>query len=194
MRGPAAPPATPTWYRASRLLAPPREASFLAAALETELAPLHEAAFCWALRCCDGDRDAAAETVQSTYLKILDGRARFGGRSSLKTWLFAVVRRTAGEQRRRTRLRRLGLALLAARGGAAARPPSPEADAEAAGLRAALGRLSRRQREILHLVFYEDLTIEEAAAVAGISLGSARTHYARGKQALRRLLAGEERP
>jgi RNA polymerase sigma-70 factor (ECF subfamily) len=43
----------------------------------------------------------------------------------------------------------------------------------------------------LHLVFYQDLTIAAAADVLGISLGSARVHYERGKAQLRRHL-GEE--
>ena len=55
----------------------------------------------------------------------------------------------------------------------------------------ALGRLPRRQREVLYLVFYQDLSIAEAADVAGISLGTARTHYERGKAALRKWLDGE---
>ncbi len=136
----------------------------------------------------------AEDVLHSSYLKVLDGRAVFSGQSSFKTWLFAVIRRTASEQRRREMLRQfLPLTLITGR------KNSNVADAESellssessARLVTALKILTPRQRELLHLVFYQDLTIRGAAAVMGVSLGTARTHYERGKERLRDLLAEE---
>jgi RNA polymerase sigma-70 factor (ECF subfamily) len=55
-------------------------------------------------------------------------------------------------------------------------------------IRLALDRLGKRQREILELVFYQDMTIEDSAEVMGVSLGTARTHYERAKRRIIREL------
>lgn len=157
-------------------------------ALASELAELHPASFAWALACCGFERQEAEDVLQTTYVKILDGRARFDGRSSLKTWLFAVVRHTAADVRRRRLVASLGLERLFA---SFVRPASDEpavGSEERAKVRAALARLSRRQREVLDLVFYHDFTVEEAARIMNVSVGSARVHYQRGKQRLQEQL------
>ena len=159
------------------------------AELERELERLHPACWGWALACCRRDRDIAEEALQSAYLKILSGQARFDGRSSIRTWVFAVIRRTAMEEVRRQRTRNAREPGSEIEAGLVT-DPAPGADAETersderAVLVAALGALSARQREVLQLVFYHGMTIDEAAEVMHISLGSARTHYDRGKKAL----------
>jgi RNA polymerase sigma factor (sigma-70 family) len=162
------------------------------AELRPQLEACHVQGFRWALHCCEGDRVEAEDVLQTAYLKVLDGRARFDGRSSFATWLFAVIRRTAADERRRRIVRFARHAPLnedvAAPG---ARSDGIEHETRSA-LERALRALSRRQREVLLLVFYHERTVEEAAAVIGIGVGSARTHYARGKQRLRELLNGLE--
>jgi RNA polymerase sigma factor (sigma-70 family) len=161
--------------------------------LAQELERLHPASFSWALSCCRRDREEAEEVLQTCYLKVLEGRARFDGRSSFKTFLFGVIRRTAAEQRRRRALN----ALWIARWGRAAEDHlGRAATVEPSGdrlrrLDAALVRLPRRQREVIELRLQHEMTIEEAAQALSISIGSARVHFARAKERLRRLL-GEE--
>ena len=164
--------------------------------LREQLAACHEECFAWALNCCDRDRRAAEEVTQTAYLKILDGRARFDGRSAFRTWIFAVIRRTAADYRRREILRALRLLPLEVQSEGPGGEPAPDAQVlegeRRDRLAGAVGRLARRQREVVLLVFYHGHTVEEAGRILGVSAGSARIHYARGKTKLRALLAGEE--
>jgi len=165
--------------------------------LQAELEKLHGASFGWALSCCRRDPAEAEEVLQTVYLKILEGKARYRGESNLKTWLFAVIRKTAITEQRKHLLRTLK--------SIAASKPRPERNSlvvEPAAaferseaqkqFQKALERLPARQREVLHLVFYEDLSLREAANVMGVSIGSARQHYERGKKHLRTSLNREE--
>jgi RNA polymerase sigma-70 factor (ECF subfamily) len=160
--------------------------------LAAELARHHQAAFGWALACCRWDRSAAEDVLQTAYLKIVEGRARFGDQSEFRAFLFGVIRHTAGEERRRRFVRRtvsLGLATNhVTQLDAADRIERAESTTR---LVEALRALPARQREVLHLVFYNDLTIAEAARVMRVSLGSARVHYERGKARLRQLLGSD---
>jgi len=152
--------------------------------LRRDIEELHEASFAWALACCAFRREEAEDVLQTAYLKVLDGRARFDGRASVKTWLFAVIRNTAADRRRQGWLATLGLERLWQRRVEPEAEPRDAHDGERRRVRAALGGLAARQREVLDLVFFHDLTIEEAARVMGVSLGSARVHYERGKKRL----------
>jgi RNA polymerase sigma-70 factor (ECF subfamily) len=154
--------------------------------LKAEIERLHAAGFAWALVCCGRDRERAEDVLQTSYLKILDGRARFAGRSSFKTFLFGVIRRTASEERRRAALSGLLLGRYRSEGVRAADEAAP---VEVLALRSAVETLPRRQREILHLVFSMGLTLQEAAETLSISTGAAARHYHRGKTRLAYLLS-----
>jgi len=163
--------------------------------LRLQLERVHADCFGWAMACCGRDSDDAEEVLQTVYLKVLDGRARYDGRSSFRTWLFGVIRHTAASERRKAWLRRL----LLERKADNLKPESTvspdvelDRDSRRDGLHRALADLAARQREVLQLVFYHELTVEEAATVMGISTGSARTHYARGKARLATLLADSQ--
>src|ERR1700694_1631141 len=73
--------------------------------LKRQLERAHADCFGWAMACCGRDRDDAEEVLQTVYLTVLDGRARYDGRSTFRTWLFGVIRRTAASERRKAWLR-----------------------------------------------------------------------------------------
>ena len=168
-----------------------------AGAVRDLLVACHRDAYAWARHCCR-DASEAEDVLQATYLKVLDGRAAFGGRAAFRSWLFAVIRRTAAEHRRRRFVRDL----LALRWGderaatCADVVGGVDGDAEAAQavarLEHALATLPARQRDVLQLVFHHELTVDEAATVMAVTVGTARQHYARGKARLRALLAAED--
>lgn len=161
--------------------------------LERELEALHTECWGWALACCRRDPELSQDALQSAYLRVLSGRARFDGRSSIRTWVFGVIRLTSMEEQRRRRswfMRKAGLeATIDLEDPSARADANAESSEESATLLAALATVSPRQREVLQLVFYHGMTIEEAAKVMNVSIGSARTHYERGKKALAETLA-----
>src|ERR1700682_339290 len=86
----------------------------------------HASSFGWALGCCRRDPGEAEDVLQIVYLKVLDGKARFNGTASFKTWLFAGIRKTARDQRRRTIGRPLTRLRAAEREPTAIRTEHPE--------------------------------------------------------------------
>ncbi|HSD45117.1 MAG TPA: RNA polymerase sigma factor [Pyrinomonadaceae bacterium] len=168
--------------------------------LKAELEKLHHASFGWALSCCRHNHAEAEEVLQTVYLKILQGKARYRGECKLQTWLFAVIRKTAISERRKHILRTIK-AIAAPSSGSGSESETSFARSEIQQrlersemqqqFNEALAQLPARQRETLHLVFYQDLSLSEAAQVMNISVGSARRHYERGKKRLREVFDSE---
>lgn len=65
------------------------------------LEAIHDQVFGWALSRCDYDRAAAEDLVQQSYVELLTGKAKFEERSTLKTFVFAVIQNLAKNRYRR---------------------------------------------------------------------------------------------
>jgi len=153
----------------------------------------HLDAFGWALHCCGGRREEASDLLHSVYVRVLQQKASFDGRSSFKTWLFAVIRKSAWKRKLTGwRMVQRFTELITDVPHSGAGPDSAVLRSEIRSrIERLLGTLSARQQQVLRLVFYHGLTIEESARVLGIGLGSARTHYERGKHRLSEALERE---
>ena len=152
------------------------------------LEAIHSQVFGWALSRCYYDQSAAEDLMQQAYVELLSGSARFNNKSSLKTFVFAVVQNLA-----RSRYRRLASRLrLVKQYHASTDEPTVELSEpnNNSGVWQQVQALPPRQRDIIELVFCRDLTIEEASAVMGVTTGTGRVHYDRAKKTLRNRIGG----
>ena len=146
----------------------------------------HKESYLWALRCCLGDQEYAGDALQESYLKILDGRANFAAASTFKTWLFAIIRLTAADLKRKRvleKIRNLEFGKLFEHD--SYRSHEDVDDRESSMIKT-VSELSPKQQQILSLVFFHGFSIEGAAAIMKVSIGTARTHYERGKANLKK--------
>ena len=135
------------------------------------------------------DRDSAEEIVQDAFVRT-HGRLHRVDPEKVGAYLRAAVVNGARSQLRRRRVR--GRQAGAPPGEAAAAEEAGVAGAERRELLAALDRLPVRQREVLLLRYFADLSELEIAETLGISTGSVKTHAHRGLGALAAYL--EARP
>jgi RNA polymerase sigma factor (sigma-70 family) len=140
-----------------------------------------------------GDAGLAEEIVQDTFVAAWKGAARFEGRSSVSSWLFAIARRQARDRLRRVQPDQASVEALEA---LPAADPGPEAAALAAATRtelaAALERLPAKHRECLVLAFVAELSGPEIAAVLGIPEGTVKSRIHAARRALRALVVSQE--
>jgi RNA polymerase sigma factor (sigma-70 family) len=101
-----------------------------------------------------------------------------------KPWLLGVARRVLANQRRAS-ARRASLHARTRSEAAAAPVERPDVPP----VLRALGAVSARDREILMLVAWDGLSVEEAATVIGCSRGAAKVRFHRAKRRLARALA-----
>lgn len=133
----------------------------------------------------------AEELMEEVFFRLLTRRPRFFGRSSFKTWLYAMARNLALDQLRRdSRRGELPEAELL---------QTQTADAErqylkreqALRLHEAIKRLPPDYSRVLYLIYFEDFSNADAARVLGKSKRQVENLIYRAKLALRRQLETE---
>lgn len=117
-----------------------------------------------------GSREAAPDLVQEAFVRAVRGAVSFRGEGPLEAWLWRIVVNVARNGRREP----LTVALpeeLSVADNSAPGAAQPE-------VRAAVSRLSERQRLVLFLRYYADLdyaTIAEALSISSGTVGATLT-------------------
>ena len=158
-----------------------------------ELVVLHQdRAYALALRITRSPADAE-EVAQDAFVRAWLALARFRGESSFATWLHRIVARRALDRWSGLRARR-GREVQVEEAESLPDPvvPAPAVapgDFEAATRGRRLERLVMRlpaaQRMAVTLYYYEDRSVEQAAAILEMPENTVKTHLARARAALR---------
>jgi len=103
-----------------------------------------------------------------------------------RMWLYGIAANTLLNHRRST-ARRLALCDRLRQHLAAA--PGGLAHDDQTAIRDAVERLNPTQRELVHLVHWDGLSLVEAASILGINASTARSRYAAARSALKEALS-----
>jgi RNA polymerase sigma factor (sigma-70 family) len=130
----------------------------------------------------------ADDIAQETFLAAWTQARSFGGRGSVRSWLFSIAwRKAKGSQRRWFRAARRDTAYHGSLGGDAV-SESPTEDRIA--VRQALMSLPLDQRAAVTLCLGSGYTHAEVAEMLAMPLGTIKSYVLRGREKLRGILGG----
>ncbi|WP_406037090.1 sigma-70 family RNA polymerase sigma factor [Micromonospora sp. NBC_00898] len=124
------------------------------------------------------DAESADDLTQETYLRAFRALPGFEGRSSVRTWLLGIARRACADHLRTVVRRRRLDERLAAHAHTDRPYPDPAGHLGATDL---VRRLPADRREAFVLTQLLGLSYAEAAAVAGVPVGTIRSRVARAR-------------
>ncbi len=127
------------------------------------------------------DPGAADDLTQETFLRAFKALPAFEARSTARTWLLGIARRTCADHLRSVVRRRRLDARLAAEAWTTSPAPDPAHRLSTADL---LGRLSEERRTAFVLTQVLGLSYAEAAEVEDVPVGTIRSRVARARDEL----------
>jgi len=128
-----------------------------------------------------GDRDLAEDLFQNAMARLLVHWPRVSG-GAPEAYARRILVNSTINWRQRLRAREVSVAAVPDSAGA----DFTVAHAERDEMWQALARLPRRQRAVLVLRYYEDLTESQTAALLGCSLGTVKSQHSKALASLRR--------
>ncbi len=135
----------------------------------------------------------AEDAAQQAFARAFTRLASFRGESSFATWLYRLSYNAAVDLRRK--LRRHTAREVRAIGDFRAAGDAPSdrhaRDQEDRRVRAAVARLPESYRTIVHLYYWQELTVADIAEILGSNPGTVKSYLFRARQRLARLLQSD---
>ena len=134
----------------------------------------------------DGDRDAAQDIVQETFLAALKSAGKFRGQSKVYTWLYSIAnRKVADFYRRQKRKARHEAGPLADSIGEPTVIETAESEEAKRTIQEILSTLPLHYKQVLLLKYVEEMPVTEISQVMGRSPKSVEGLLTRARRELR---------
>lgn len=138
--------------------------------------------------------EAVEDLVQDVLLSLHTVRATYDPRRPFMPWLLAILHNRLVDGARRygkTRTREVAVGDLDVTSGQTAANPNQETSGDVHVLERAIQALPAGQRQAIELLKLRELSLNEASATSGQSVGALKVAAHRAMAALRRALRGE---
>lgn len=132
------------------------------------------------------DYELAEDAVQETFLKAYQAIDSFRGDCSEKTWLMRIAMNTCRDMKRKAWFRRVDRRITPEQTPEACVPFEIQDDS----IVQSILRLPYKEKEVLLLYFYQDMTLEEIGQSLGLSISTISTRLKQAKKKLRAVLEG----
>ncbi|MER2261325.1 MAG: sigma-70 family RNA polymerase sigma factor [Psychrobacillus sp.] len=137
----------------------------------------------------------AEDLTQEIFVKCFKGLPTYKGQSSIKTWLWRIAINHAKDYLKSWYNQNVRITedafLNSATSSSSVEQIVVQQDEDAA-LAAAVMNLPIKYREVIYLVYFEELSMKEAAAVLQLNENTIKTRLRKGKLLLKNILEGSE--
>jgi RNA polymerase sigma-70 factor (ECF subfamily) len=133
-----------------------------------------------------GDRAAAQDAVQETWLVVIRGLVALKDVTRFRTWLFRIASHKCQDHWRRRQSRQQFAETMQMQSDTAVTAVPP--NAERTDMDAAFRRLPPESRTVLALMYLEDFSIGEIAEVLSLPEGTVKSRLFHARQQLRQLM------
>jgi RNA polymerase sigma-70 factor (ECF subfamily) len=135
------------------------------------------------------EREMVEDVLNETMMEVWRQAARFEGRSSVNTWVFSIAHHRAVSRLRKKRETALDEEQAAAIEDEA---PTPDENAMSGDMSRLIGtlmeKLSFEHREILHLAYFQEFSVQEIADALDLPANTVKTRMFYARQRLKVLL------
>lgn len=134
------------------------------------------------------DEEEAKDMAQEVFVRVYEKRAKFGGRSSLYTWIYRIATNMCLTRLKKLQTRTIPLDAVEGVLEAKQDTGGPDHRELEAAVSRAMAGLPPKQRAVFSMRFFDKMSLKEVAEATGTSVGAVKANYHHAVRHLRKIL------